>query len=80
MGTNASVVDSSVRWEILLDAERRGDRTGWDSRDAAFAAATLPPGPGSIPLREILTDPALIRIACLAAGLSVLFLAIAAVL
>jgi len=69
MRTNASVVDSSARWEI---------------RGSSYEAAQLPPdrmaGRGSVPLREILTDPALIRIACLAVGISVLFLAIAAAL
>lgn len=50
---------------ISYEAERRRDRTGSDPRNA---------------VREILTDPALIRIACLAVGISVLFLAIAAAL
>ena len=82
MGNHASVVDSVARGISYESAEPHGPRTGTDAAFAATTAAQLPPrqvaAPGSVQLLQILADPAVIRIACLAVGISALFLAIAA--
>jgi hypothetical protein len=80
MGNNASVVDSyETAAPFVVGAARQSART---RTGAAFAAAPLPhhrvTERDSVPLLQILTDPAVIRIACLAVGISALFLAIAA--
>jgi hypothetical protein len=89
MGNNVSVVDSFARGvshetatPFIVGAERSCARTGMDAAFAAATTAQLPPhrvaGRGSVQLLQILADPAVIRIACLAVGISALFLAIAA--
>lgn len=88
MGNNASVVDGFARGisktatPLAVDTARQAARTGTGLTFAVAPAAPLPPrrvaGQGNVQLLRILTDPAVIRIACLAVGIWALFLAIAA--
>jgi hypothetical protein len=51
-----------------------------DGRVARAAVPPSGPGTGRIPVLEIMTDPAVVRVAVLAVGLATLLLVIAALL